>query len=114
MNEGVPMLPNPPVPNRAVSFDPDICTGCNRCVDICRSNVLMPNPERGAAPIVLYPDECWYCANCVEECPFTGAITLVHPLHQSISVIWRRIETGEEFRLGMKDPSPPSDVDPPL
>ena len=37
-----------------------------------------------------------------------GAITLRHPLNQSISVIWKRKATGETFRLGMRHPPPPN------
>jgi NAD-dependent dihydropyrimidine dehydrogenase PreA subunit len=102
------MIPNPSTPNRAVDFDPALCTGCNRCVEICRSDVMMPNPERKQPPIVLYPDECWYCGTCVQECPHPGAITMLHPLNQSVSVVWKRKETGEHFRLGMRDPPPPN------
>ena len=64
-------VPNPPTPNRAIAFDPGVCSGCNQCVEICRSDVLMPNPE-GQPPIVLYPDECWYCGTCVLECASRG------------------------------------------
>jgi NAD-dependent dihydropyrimidine dehydrogenase PreA subunit len=102
------MVPSPPTPNRAVVFDPDICIGCNQCVEICRSDVLMPNPEKSKPPIVLYPDECWYCGTCVLECKHPGAITMQHPLNQSISIIWKRKATGEFFRLGMLDPPPPN------
>jgi NAD-dependent dihydropyrimidine dehydrogenase PreA subunit len=108
MTEQAWMIPNRMTPNRAVSFDKDICIGCNRCVDICRSDVLMPNPESGKNPIVLYPDECWYCGTCVLECPRPGAITMLHPMNQAVSVVWKRRETGERFRLGMKDPPPPN------
>ena len=107
MNETY-MLPNPPTPNRAVDFDPDTCNGCNLCVGICRSDVLMPNPEQGRPPIVLYPDECWYCGTCVLECRRPGAITMLHPMNQSVSVVWKRKSTGESFRLGMKRPPPPN------
>jgi NAD-dependent dihydropyrimidine dehydrogenase PreA subunit len=108
MSERAAMVPNPPTPNRAVDFDPAVCNGCNRCVEICRSDVLMPSPERGAPPIVLYPDECWYCGTCVLECPKSGAITMRHPLNQSVSVVWKRAATGEMYRLGMRDPPPPN------
>ena len=107
------MMPNPPTPNQAVRFDPRICTGCNLCVEICRSDVLMPNPVEGKPPLVLYPDECWYCGTCVTECNHPGAIELLHPLHQSISVIWKNKESGEKNRLGMSNPPPPN-TKPPL
>jgi ferredoxin len=111
MNETY-MIPNPPTPNRVVAFDADVCIGCNQCVEICRSDVLMPNPVKSEPPIVLYPDECWYCGTCVLECPRPGAITMLHPLNQSISVVWKRKATGEQFRLGMRNP-PPSNTKPP-
>ncbi|MFC1996930.1 ferredoxin family protein [Chloroflexota bacterium] len=106
------MTPNPPTPNRAIDFDPQICTGCNQCVEICRSDVLMPNPERNKPPVVLYPDECWYCGTCVLECKRSGAIMMLHPLNQSISMIWKRKATAEEFRLGMLNPPHPNDRPP--
>lgn len=108
MSNHIPMTPNPPTPNRAVDFNPDICNGCNLCVNVCRNDVLMPNTEKKAPPIVLYPDECWFCGGCVEECPRPGAITMVHPLGQGIVISWKRKETGEIFRLGMKNPPPPN------
>jgi NAD-dependent dihydropyrimidine dehydrogenase PreA subunit len=108
MNPNACMVPNPPTPNRAIAFDAEFCTGCNQCVEICRSDVLMPNPEKGQPPIVLYPDECWYCGTCVQECSRPGTINLLHPLNQSISVVWKRADTGETFRLGMQNPPPPN------
>jgi formate hydrogenlyase subunit 6/NADH:ubiquinone oxidoreductase subunit I len=101
------MAPNPPTPNISVRFDEDKCTGCNLCVDVCPTDVMMPNPEKGQAPMVLYAEECWYCGGCVEECP-NGAIRMVHPTNQRISVNWKRKDTGEYFRLGMKNPPPPN------
>jgi NAD-dependent dihydropyrimidine dehydrogenase PreA subunit len=101
------MIPNPPTPNRAVAFDPEICNGCNMCVEICRSDLLMPNPGKGMPPIVLYPDECWHCGVCVIECRRPGAITMLHPLNQGVSVAWKRASTGREYRPGMAGaPSP--------
>lgn len=108
MSEKVYMAPNPPTPNRALSFDPDICNGCNMCVEACRSDVMMPNPQKKKPPIVLYPDECWFCGCCVEECRQPGAITLFHPMGQAVLISWKRKETGEVFRLGMKNPPPPN------
>jgi NAD-dependent dihydropyrimidine dehydrogenase PreA subunit len=108
MTDKVYMTPNPPTPNVPIHFNSKFCTGCNVCVEVCRTDVLMPNPEKKQPPIVLYPDECWYCGICVEDCSIPGSIWMVHPLNQSVVVNWKRKETGEFFRLGMKNPPPPN------
>jgi NAD-dependent dihydropyrimidine dehydrogenase PreA subunit len=100
------MVPNPPTPCQPVSFNPVLCTGCNSCVRVCRSDVLVPSLEKGKPPIVLYPDECWFCFCCVAYCPTPEAISIQYPLNQSVS--WKRKETGECFRIGMKNPPPPN------
>jgi len=100
------MVPNPMTPNQAVFIDEDLCTSCGRCVDVCHSDVLVPDGEKGKPPVPLYPDECWFCGCCVAHCPVPGAIRVDYPLHQRIG--WKRKETGEYFRIGMKDPPPPN------
>ena len=101
------MVPNPMTPCQAVIIDSELCTGCNSCVDVCRSDVLMPNPVKGEPPVLLYPDECWFCGCCVEHCSVDGgAIRMEHPLNQRVG--WKRRETGEHFRIGMKNPPPPN------
>jgi NAD-dependent dihydropyrimidine dehydrogenase PreA subunit len=112
MSDKIYMVPNPPTPNRAVAFNPQACLACNSCVDVCPTDVLMPNPEPGSPPVVLYPEECWYCGGCVEECSVPGAITMLHPTSQRISMNWKRKDTGELFRIGMKHP-PPANSRPP-
>lgn len=62
--------------------------------------------DQYSPPLVLYPDECWFCGTCVEECPVPGAIRMEHPLNQRVA--WKRKETGELFRRGMKNPPPPN------
>ncbi len=98
------MLPNVITPNKPVIFDEKVCDGCNRCVEVCPTDVLFPNPERGKPPIILYPDECWHCDVCVRDCPLAdkGAIEISWPLMASIR--WKRKGTGEHFRLGMPRP----------
>jgi ferredoxin len=105
MNKKARLLPNPITPCMPVTFDPDVCIGCNTCVDVCRTDVLMPNPETGKPPLVVYPDECWFCGCCVEDCPIEGANRFHHPLNQEIA--WKRKNTGELFRVGIKTSPPP-------
>ena len=107
MSQKVYMTPNPPTPNKGQRFDAILCNGCNSCVEVCPTDVMMPNPEKEKPPIVLYPEECWFCGACIEECG-TGALSMAHPLSQNISVNWQRKETGAYFRLGMKNPPPPN------
>ncbi len=100
------LVPNPMTPCQCVIIDPELCTACNQCVNVCRTDVFLPSLEKGKPPIVLYPDECWFCGNCVEHCPVPGAIMMEHPLNQRMG--WKRKETGEYFRIGMKNPPPPN------
>ena len=90
-------FPNRCTPSIPVIFDPEICNGCNMCVDVCQVDLLIPNPEKGLPPITLYPEECWYGGCCVATCPRPGAIKLNHALTQR--VCWKRKETGEHFRV---------------
>ena len=99
MSEKVYMVPNPPTPNKVVEFNPDICSGCNLCVEVCPTDVMMPNPEKKKPPIVLYAEECWYCGGCVEECPRPGAIRMVFPTSQNISVNWKYSPLSLCFQL---------------
>ena len=62
-----------------LTFDPNLCNGCNLCVDVCQVDILIPNPEKGRPPVVLYPGECWYGGCCVDICPKPGAIRLHTP-----------------------------------
>jgi len=69
-----------PCSARPLVFDEDVCTGCNRCVEVCQVDILIPNPVKGRPPVVLYPGECYYCGCCVMDCPQKGAVKLQHPL----------------------------------
>lgn len=102
------MYPNPGTPNEAIIFDPEICTGCNKCVDYCRVDCLQPNPVPGKPPILLYPDECWYGGCCAGACPHPGAIRMDIPLPNRGALVWKRKDTGELFRVGQKEHPEPN------
>jgi len=108
MIDKVYMIPNPLASGEGVEINPEICNGCNQCVEVCRTGMLVPNPEKRKPPIVLYPEECWYGGCCVAECPLPGAIKMKFPLNQRIVVVWKRKDSGEHFRLGMLNPPPPN------
>lgn len=100
------MVQNQRGPGPAVFIDEKLCNGCNSCVGVCRQHILMPNPEKGKPPLVLNPEECWFAGCCVFHCSVPGAIKIIHPLMQRVG--WKRKDTGEYFRIGMKDPPPPN------
>jgi len=106
MEETAFLVPNPAAACKAILINAELCTGCLDCVEVCRTDVLIPNPDKDKPPIVLYPDECWFRGSCVAHCPCPGAITMEHPLSQRVG--WKRKETGEFFRIGMKNPPPPN------
>ncbi len=114
MNDNnVNLTPNPMTPSEAVVIDEELCTGCNKCVEACKTQTLMPHPEKDKPPVVIYPDECWFGGCCVAECP-EGAITIKHPMNQGIGVSWKDKDSGELFRLGMINPPPKTYNKPPL
>lgn len=98
-------------PGKVLEFDQEKCVGCNLCVDACPLDVMIPNPEAGGEPIVIFAEECWFCGGCVMECPH-GALRLIAPAKQRISTIFKRKDTGEEFRVGQAEPMAPN-LDPP-
>jgi ferredoxin-NADP reductase/ferredoxin len=104
-NKKALLVSNPMLPNHVITINPELCVSCYQCSDICRCNVIVHNPEKDKPPILLYPDECWHCAVCTENCP-TGAITFEHPINQKIT--WKRKDTGEIMRIGMKNPPEPN------
>ncbi len=69
-----------PCSARPIHYDENLCVGCNRCVSVCPSDILLPSSEKGKHPIVMYPGECIYCGACVMDCPVKGAIHFEHPI----------------------------------
>ncbi len=86
-----------PVETGPLFFDPGLCNGCNKCLEVCQMDIMIRNPVKKKPPLVIYPGECWYEGNCVEVCPVPGAVKL-NSLPQN-SVHWKRKETDEEFWL---------------
>ena len=49
-----------------IEIDPEKCTGCGTCVDVCPVEVYELVDEKSAAVNV---DECLVCRVCETECP---------------------------------------------
>jgi NAD-dependent dihydropyrimidine dehydrogenase PreA subunit len=65
---------------KPLTFNQEICDGCNKCVEVCQVDIFVPHPNKGNPPLVAYPGECWYGGCCVAICPRPGAIKLNMPL----------------------------------
>lgn len=78
-----------------VEINPEICNGCNKCVEVCQCDVFAPNPEAGKPPLILFPQECWQEGSCVEACPRKGAIRWKRLPSQRVRC--RRKATGKDF-----------------
>ena len=87
-------LPNGKAPS-PVTFDRDLCIGCDLCMEVCQVDIMLPNPEEGAPPLIAYPTECWYDGSCVAACPVPGAIVLNRQAKDEVH--FKRKETGEDF-----------------
>jgi len=71
-------------------IDPDLCSRCGLCVEICSEDVFYRS-EEGELPTVTYPLECIHFSGCVYECP-DGAIKLRIPL--PMLLVYRSTPTG--------------------
>ncbi|MBN1626321.1 MAG: ferredoxin family protein [Deltaproteobacteria bacterium] len=106
MTENAYLIANNNSVGLPITIDPELCSGCNSCVAACRAHLLFPNPEKGKPPMLFYSEECWGCGCCVEYCTVPGAIKMRDVLHQRVG--WKRKETGEYYRIGMKTPPSPN------
>jgi NAD-dependent dihydropyrimidine dehydrogenase PreA subunit len=91
--------PDAPIPDgyAAITIDPVLCIGCDRCVEACQVDVFLPAGEAGAAPAIAWPEECWHSGDCVAACPVPGAIRLEKIPKNRVE--WRRTTTGAIHRL---------------
>ncbi|QSX06188.1 4Fe-4S binding protein [Sedimentibacter sp. zth1] len=57
-----------------VTFNEDICKGCELCVMACPKNLISMNTEKinkkgYNAAYIANPEECIGCGNCAVMCP---------------------------------------------
>ena len=61
--------------NYFAEVDPDICSGCETCIDVCQVTAMKFNEDDRVSFIDL--NRCIGCGNCVPACP-DGAIALLN------------------------------------
>lgn len=84
--------------NSPVGIDTDECTGCGKCVDVCRYNALASVNTK----ILFFPTMCHMCGACQLVCPF-NAITegnreigeLIIARSGQINLTYGLLKTGE-------------------
>ncbi len=69
--------------NYYAKVDPELCTGCESCVDRCQVNAI--RVQDGSATIDKA--RCIGCGLCVSTCP-TDSVSLVHKGKDDLSVIF--------------------------
>jgi MinD superfamily P-loop ATPase len=60
-------------------IDPELCTGCDICAQVCRYDAVAPTTEAGQSHYVVDPIACEGCAACFYQCP-VEAIRLEVPV----------------------------------
>ncbi len=68
--------------NYVAMMDPELCVGCQTCIDRCQMNALVMNDQDRAD---INPDRCIGCGLCVTTCP-SGALSL-------------KLKVGDQFRV---------------
>ncbi|MCY1276088.1 Electron transport complex subunit RsxB [compost metagenome] len=87
----------------------DLCTGCNKCVEVCSEDVF--DATDGAVPIIARLDDCTTCRQCALYCP-EGAVfvaLLNHPMENldKQAIIASGRTTAYAKWLGWDKGSPP-------
>ncbi len=72
-------------------IDPESCSGCEVCAEVCPTDVIRMDDASGKA-VIRYHENCMTCYNCELECP-CGSI-YVDPFRKPIQTIIRYANRG--------------------
>jgi len=67
MQRALPQPLNHWASNYFAEVDPDVCNGCETCVDVCQVTAMKFNEDDGVSYVDL--DRCIGCGNCIPACP---------------------------------------------
>ncbi|MCP4132967.1 MAG: 4Fe-4S dicluster domain-containing protein [bacterium] len=66
-------IPAPEQFRGRLSFDYNLCIGCQLCIKVCPANAIEAYPvvanEKKSKRIVIFLSRCTYCSECVTVCP---------------------------------------------
>ncbi|MBN2158196.1 MAG: 4Fe-4S binding protein [Spirochaetes bacterium] len=74
-----------------LTFDPDRCTGCRRCVEVCPHCVFEMHDGKAR---ITDKDRCMECGACALNCEF-GAISVGSGVGCAAAIIRSMITGGE-------------------
>ena len=78
-----------------LAFDPDKCTGCGRCTEVCPHGVF---DMSGGKAWIADKDSCMECGACAKNCP-AGALEVNAGVGCAAAIIYSWF-TGKEPACG--------------
>jgi len=79
-----------------LKFDPEKCTGCTLCTQVCPHGVFAMKDKRAE---VLDRDLCMECGACAKNCA-AGAISVRAGVGCAAAIIWSNLRGSSEISCG--------------
>ena len=83
-----------------LKLNPDQCTGCGRCIEVCPHSVFLITDRKS---VIIDKDRCMECGACVKNCSFK-AIEVKPGVGCAYAIIMGWL-TGTEPSCGCSDNS---------